>query len=182
MCRPKESIMRRYAACTIAVLLTLPTLAVVAQEEAPPEAEAPAPLVTLAGVKVEGPTPGEAPGPESLVRLTVEIANRGEEIASALVFTVTVAGQPLPVYEKQVFLKAIPPGGTTELRLYNFWTGETGRPAPAGGKLPVEVTLTEARWMDVSTDDEGVEVWKPLGEVEGLPASASTVVTLKKAG
>lgn len=174
--------MRRYAACTIAVLLTLPALAVRAQEVAPPETEAPAPLLTLAGVEVEGPTPGEAPGPESLVRLTVEIANRGEEIASALVFTVTVAGQPLPVYEKQVFLKAIPPGGTTELRLYNFWTGETGRPAPADGKLPVEVTLTEARWMDISTDDEGVEVWKPLGEVEGLPASASTMVTLKKAG
>ncbi|HEX6200722.1 MAG TPA: hypothetical protein VF150_10690 [Thermoanaerobaculia bacterium] len=173
--------MRRFALLALAVLSIHAPVAA-AQEEAPPEAEAPAPLLTLAGVKVEGPTPGEAPGPESLVRLTVEIANRGEEIASALVFTVTVAGQPLPVYEKQVFLKAIPPGGTTELRLYNFWTGETGRPAPADGKLPVEVTLTEARWMDVSTDDEGVEVWKPLGEVEGLPASASTVVTLKKAG
>jgi len=170
--------MRRYALLALVLLLAVP--AAIAQEEAPPAGEAPAPLVTLAGVKVEGPVPGEAPGPESLVRLTVEIANRGEEIASALVFTVTVAGQPLPVYEKQVFLKAIPPGGATELRLYNFWTGETGRPAPADGKLPVEVTLTEARWMDVSTDEEGVEVWKPLGDVEGLPASASTVVALKE--
>ena len=172
--------MRRYAPLVLVLLLAVP--AAIAQEEAPPAGKPPAPLLTLAGVKVEGPVPGEAPGPESLVRLTVEIANRGEEIASALVFTVTVAGQPLPVYEKQVFLKAIPPGGTTELRLYNFWTGETGRPAPADGKLPVEVTLTEARWMDVSTDEEGVEVWKPLGEVEGLPVSASTVVALEKAG
>ncbi|HSL82407.1 MAG TPA: hypothetical protein VLF66_06490 [Thermoanaerobaculia bacterium] len=172
--------MRRYALLALAVLFTLAPAAS-AQEEPPPgDGEAPQPLLTLAGVKVEGPVAGEAPGPESLVRLTVEIANRGEEIASALVFTVTVAGQPLPVYEKQVFLKAIPPGGATELRLYNFWTGETGRPAPADGKLPVEVTLTEARWMDVSTDEEGVEVWKPLGDVEGLPASASTVVSLEK--
>lgn len=172
--------MRRFALLALAVLLTLAP-GLVAQEEVPPaEAKAPEPLVTLAGLKVEGPTPGEAPGPESLVRLTVEIANRGEAIASALAFTVTVAGQALPVYEKQVFLKAVPPGGTTELRLYNFWTGETGRPAPADGKLPVEVTLTEARWMEVSEDEEGVEVWKPLGEVEGLPVSVSTVVALKR--
>lgn len=172
--------MHRYAVPALAVLLTLLLpAALAAQEEAPPEAEAPKPLVTLEGVRVEGPPTGEVPGPETLVRLTVEIANRGEEIASALVFTVTVAGQELPVYENQVFLKAIPPGGTTALPLYNFWTGETGRPAPADGKLPVEVTLTEARWMEVSEDEEGVEVWKPLGDVESLPVSASTVVQLK---
>lgn len=170
--------MRRPSLIALAVLLTFaPALA--AQEEAPPEAEAPKPLLTLEGVRVEGPPTGEVPGPETLVRLTVEIANRSEDIASALVFTVTVAGQDLPVYENQVFLKAIPPRGSTALPLYNFWTGETGRPAPADGQLPVEVTLTEARWMEVSEDEEGVEVWKPLGYVEGLPVSASTVVELK---
>lgn len=172
--------MRRLSPLALAVLLTLAP-ALLAQEEAPPEAaaETPEPLLALEAVKVEGPPTGEAPGPETLVRLTVSIANRGEEIASALVFQVTVADQELPVYRDQVFLKAIPPGETTELRLYNFWTGETGRPAPADGKLPVEVTLTEARWTEV-VDEEGVEVWKPLGPVEGLPVSASTVVTLKK--
>lgn len=173
--------MSRYAALALAVLLTVPAFAVSAQEEAPPpEAEAPEPLLSLEAVTVEGPPTGAPLGLESLARLTVSIANRGEEIASSLVFTVTVAGRELPVYRNQVFLKAIPPGGTTELALYNFWTGETGRPAPADGKLPVEVTLTEARWTEVSEDDDGVEVWTPLGPVVGLPVSASTVVTLKK--
>lgn len=173
--------MSRYAALALAVLLTAPAATLSAQEEAPPpEAEAPEPLLSLEEVTVEGPPTGAPLGPESLARLTVSIANRGEEIASSLVFTVTVAGHELPVYRNQVFLKAIPPGGTTELALYNFWTGETGRPAPADGKLPVEVTLTEARWTEVAEDDDGVEVWTPLGPVEGLPVSASTVVTLKK--
>lgn len=173
--------MRRYAVHALAVLLPLLVpVALAAQDEAPPpEAEAPEPLLSLEKVTVEGPPTGAPLGPETLARLTVSIANRGEEIASALVFTVSVAGRELPVYENQVFLKAIPPGGTTELALYNFWTGETGRPAPADGKLPVEVTLTEARWMEVSEDEEGVEVWKPLGEVEALPVSASTQVALK---
>lgn len=177
---------RRAVPAALAVLLAL--LAAPAQfaeegaqegAQAPEPAKPPAPLVTLESVTVE-PPPGQTPGPETLVRLRVAIANRGEEIASSLVFTVTVAGHELPVYRNQVFLKALPPGETTELQLYNFWTGETGRPAPADGKLPVEVTLREARWMSV-TDEEGVEVWKPLGDVEGLPASASTVVTLKNA-
>lgn len=168
-------------ASALAALLPLLALgaALPAQEEEP--AAAPEPLLALEAVRVEAPVPGEPPGPETLVRLKVAIANRGEEIASALVFTVTVAGQELPVYRNQVFLKAVPPGETTELQLYNFWTGETGRPAPADGRLPVEVTLREARWMSVA-DEEGVEVWKPLGEVEGLPVAASTVVALKKAG
>jgi hypothetical protein len=169
--------------CLRAFAALLPLLALAAalpaQEEEP--SAAPEPLLALAAITVEPPVPGVPPGPESLVRLKVAIANRGEAIASALVFTVAVAGEELPVYRNQVFLKAIPPGETTELQLYNFWTGETGRPAPADGRLPVEVTLREARWMAV-TDEEGVEVWKPLGEVEGLPVSVSTVVALKKAG
>lgn len=164
---------------TLPALLAFLALAGVSALPAQEEAAAPAaPLLALEAVEVEAPVPGEPPGPESLVRLTVAIANRGERIASALAFTVEVAGQELPVYRNQVFLKAVPPGGTTELRLYNFWTGETGRPAPADGKLAVVVTLEEASWMEVA-DEEGVEVWKPLGAVEGLPVTASTVVALK---
>jgi len=169
----------RTAPAVAALLTLLAASATPAQEPEP--ADPPAPLLALESVTVETPVAGQAPGPESLVRLKVAIANRGEEIASALVFTVTVAGQELPVYRNQVFLKAVPPGATTELQLYNFWTGETGRPAPADGKLTVEVALREARWMSV-TDEEGVEVWKPLGEVAGLPVTASTVVALKKSG
>jgi hypothetical protein len=71
-----------------------------------------------------------------------------------------------------------------ELALYNFWTGETGRPAPADGKLSVEVSLREAKWMERSVEQaEGeppVDVWTPTGMVEGLPVTASTVVTLAK--
>ena len=167
---------RRTLPALLAFLALAGASALPAQEEAAATTET---LLALETVRIEVPVPGEPPGPESLVRLTVAIANRGERIASALVFRVEVAGQELPVYRNQVFLKAIPPGGTTELRLYNFWTGETGRSAPADGKLAVVVTLEEASWMEVA-DEEGVEVWKPLGAVEGLPVTASTVVALKK--
>ena len=152
-------------------------------ESPPAESDAPQPLLALDAVTVRGPVEGEAPGPDTLVRLSVGITNRGEEIASAFAFTVEVAGRELPVYEKQVFLKPVPAGETVELALYNFWTSETGRPAPADGKLEVEVTLREARWMKRSVEKEGeseVEVWTPLGPVEGLPVTASTTVTLKK--
>lgn len=145
-----------------------------ASEEAP--AEAPKPLLTLESVEVRAPE-GSKLGPESLARLTVKLANSGEKIASSLVFEVTVAGHELPVYRNQVFLKAVPAGETVELPLYNFWTSETGRPAPTGGKLEVEVTLREARWTELSEED-GVDVWTPVGEVEGLPSSASVVVAL----
>lgn len=135
--------------------------------------EAPDPILTLTGIEVEP----SSPGPETLCRLTVEVTNRGDDAASALVFTVTVAGQELPVYEKQVFLKAVPPGETVELALYNFWSGETGRPAPSDGELPVEVTLREARWIEISEED-GAEVWSLEGPVEHLPSTVSTVLEM----
>lgn len=174
---------RRFALLAAALLLPVSLAGATAQDEPAPSPEpgaaaAPKPLLTLESVDVRGPE-GKPLGPESLARLTVKLTNRGEKIASALVFAVSVAGQELPVYRNQVFLKAIPAGETVELPLYNFWTGETGRPAPAGGKLTVEVTLREARWMEVS-EEEGVEVWTPVGPVEGLPSSASTTVELKR--
>ena len=140
------------------------------------EEETPDPLLTLTGIEVEP----SSPGPETLCRLTVQVTNRGDEVASALVFTVEVAGQELPVYEKQVFLKAVPPGETVELALYNFWSGETNRPAPANGELPVEVTLREARWMEVGEED-GTEVWSLTQPVEHLPSTVSTVLEMAKA-
>lgn len=169
--------MRRFCLLlTVPLLLALPASAARAQDETPDAPEEAKPLVTIESVEVRPPE-GRSLGPETLARLTVKIANRGEKTASALAFTVTVAGHDLPVYDRQVFLKSIPAGETTELALYNFWTGETGRPAPAGGKLEVEVTLREARWMEVSEED-GAEVWTPVGEVEDLPSSASTTVQL----
>jgi hypothetical protein len=45
--------------------------------------------------------------------------------------------------------------------------------------MTVEVTLTEARWMDVKTEN-GAEVWTPVGAVEGLPVSKSVTLTLRR--
>lgn len=169
--------MRRFPLLLLALLLTSPLAPHArAQDEAPDAPEDAKPLLTLESVEVRPPE-GRSLGPETLARLTVQIVNRGEKTASALAFTVTVAGHELPVYARQVFLKSVPAGETTELALYNFWTSETGRPAPADGKLEVEVTLREARWMEVS-EEEGAEVWTPVGEVAGLPSSASTTVQL----
>jgi hypothetical protein len=121
----------------------------------------------------------EKPGAETLCRLKVEIVNRADQPVTAFGFDVTVAGHPLPVYRNQLFLKVVPAGATVELPLYNFWTSETGRPAPAGDKMPVEITLREARWVKVG-EEEDTEVWELQGEVPGLPVSARTVVELKK--
>ena len=140
----------------------------------PPEIFCPPP-VTLEKVAIE---PG-SPGPESLVKLTVTLANGGEEPITAFGFDVEVAGQKLPVYDNQLFLAELAAGETLELPLYNFWTSETGRPAPADGKLPVKVTLREARWLKVG-EEEGTDVWTLEGPVEGLPVSAETVVKLAK--
>lgn len=176
------------ALLTAAALLTawLPAAAA-AQEPSPPSAaeasgpgEAPqaqaGPQVTIEAVEIAAPE-GTKLGRESLARLTVKLANHGAKTASVLAFTVEVAGMELPVYRNQVFLKPIPPGESVELALYNFWTGESGRPAPADGKLVVDVTLREARWVEV-TEEEGTEVWTPGEPVAGLPVSASATVAL----
>lgn len=143
-------------------------------EEASAEEQAPPP-VTVEKVSVE---PG-SPGPESLVRLTVTLVNGAERPVTAFGFDVEVAGQRLPVYDNQLFLKELGAGETVELPLYNFWTSETGRPAPANGKLPVEVTLREARWLKLG-EEEGTEVWTLEEPVEGLPSSSEIVVELAK--
>lgn len=148
-----------------------------AAEGATPEA---APVLTLEALEI---TP-EAPAADTLCRLTVRVKNAGDKPASSLVFSVSVGGRPLPVYGNQVFMQALPPGETTAVRLYNFWTTETGRPAPADGKLAVEVTLEEARWLEVTKDADGVEVWQSLDPVPGLPVRQTVTLTLtaKKRG
>ena len=86
------------------------------------------------------------------------------------------------MYEKQLFLQVIDAGESEEVALFNFWTSETGRPAPADGKLDVLGRLREARWVEVSEveeDGEMVEVWTPLGDVPGLPQTVSMTLNLK---
>ena len=68
------------------------------------------------------------------------------------------------------------------IALYNFWTSESGRPAPADGRVEVLVRLREARWVEVSEveeDGETVEVWTPVGDVAGLPQTVSVTLELK---
>ena len=136
------------------------------------------PEVVLAGIEV---TPA-APGPDTLCRLVATVENRGSRAVYSLGFDVELNGQALPVYEKQLFLQVIEAGESDDVALYNFWTSETGRPAPADGRLEVVVRLREARWVDVSEveeDGETVEVWTPVGEVAGLPVTASRTLELK---
>ncbi len=168
------------ALATILALAALPAFALPAgaqdkpATEKAPEPAAKSPLA-LEGLSVEP----SKPGTETLCHLTVKIANHGEKIATAFAFTVAVAGHELPVYRNQVFVKPVPAGQTVELALYNFWTSETGRPAPTDGKLPVKVTLREARWTEKS-EEKGVEVWKLQEPVPGLPVEASVTVPLAK--
>lgn len=138
--------------------------------------EEPTPQVTIEAVIVEP----EKPGPETLCRLQVRLKNAGDRVASQLGFSVEINGQELPVYASQLFYYALEPGATTVMPLYNFWTTETSRPAPADGKLTVAISLEEAEWMDISVDGDGVETWKPLGPVEGLPSRASTTLELRR--
>jgi hypothetical protein len=140
---------------------------------APAQAPAASKLV-LEAVEVE-PAPA---APDTLCHLEVRIRNGGEAIASAFAFRVRLDEHELAVYRQQIFLDPIAPGETRSLRLYSFWTSETGRPAPASGQLTVEVSLHEARWMRPEKDPEGVLVWKDLGAVEGLPLQARQTLEL----
>lgn len=131
------------------------------------------------------------PGPDTLCTLTVRLRNGGVRPVSALAFEVQIDGRPLPVYEKQVFMTLVPPTAdgdaesseeSTEvrydLRLFNFWTSDSQRPAPAGGKLDVRVRLVEAQWVDVRVEEDGTEVWNLDGPVPGLPLETALTVPL----
>ena len=138
----------------------------------------PSPLV-IAAVEVTPPDPGE----ETLCQLRLRIENRGERPVYALRFEVRIGGEALPVYAKQLYYQKLPPGRTTEVRLFNFWTTETGRSRPEDGKLTVEVALREASWLAVTLESEEgseqpIEVWTPAGEVPGLPVSRSVTLEL----
>jgi hypothetical protein len=166
---------RAASALLAALLASLAPLALSVAGAAEPAAK-PAPL-TVEAIEVKPPNPG----PDTLCQLRVRVKNAGPRQASALAFEVRIDGQELAVYRKQLYLQTIAPGATGEVRLFNFWTSETGRPAPADGKLKVEVALKEARWVEVKQEG-GAEVWRPAGPVEGLPSSAALTVALRPAG
>jgi hypothetical protein len=130
------------------------------------------PALTLESIQVEP----ASPGPDTLCHLRVTLRNAGDRPASALEFVVKLNGRDLPAYKDRLYLEAVEPGATREIRLFNFWSTEKGRPAPADGKLALEVTLVRAVWMQKATKD-GAEVWSAAGPVEGLPITKS--ITLK---
>jgi hypothetical protein len=131
----------------------------------------PAPAVTIEKVTV---TPAQ-PGPDTLCQLHVTLRNAGEKPASELAFTVKVNGQELPVYRQHLFMMRLDPGKSTDLRLFNFWSSETARPAPADGRYVVEVSLDASRWYTIAQEADE-EVWTPGDAVAGLPARASATV------
>lgn len=155
-----------------ALVLALPASAPALPEGAKPAA----PAVSVESIQVEP----AAPRPDALCHLSVSIRNAGERPVSALELTVTLNGKPLPAYRDRVFFTAVEPGATRQLRLFNFWSTEAGRPAPADGKLTLEVALVRASWMQRETRD-GATVWTPAGAVTGLPSTRTAVLTLTKA-
>lgn len=162
----------------LAILFLLALVPPLAVGQEAPEGETPPPL-TLEEISI---TP-ETPGPGTLVQLRVKVANRGEKIASQLGFQVSINGEPLPVYRNQLFMQALPPGETSEVRLYNFWTTETFRPLPKDGKLRLEVSLQEAHWyriQDVEEEGETIEEWTPLEAIPDLPVRRSTMLDLNE--
>jgi len=134
----------------------------------------PSPQITIEAVTIEPSTPAA----DTLCKLQVTLKNHGSEIASQLDFKVKINDQMLPVYRNQLFMFPLKAGETSDLKLYNFWSTETSRPMPKDGKLTVEVSLVAAQWTKVSMEED-VEVWQPLGEVEGLPHTQSVTLKMK---
>lgn len=170
----------RYRAAVAALLATglLAAAPAPGQDEA---AEPATPLLTVEEVVVEP----SSPAADTLCRLRVKLRNSGEKIASQLGFAVTVNGQDLGVYGNQLFMFPVPAGATEEVALYNFWSTESSRAMPADGKMRVEVTLREAIWtsVEMEQDEEGeIEVWTPIGPVEGLPSKAVVTLQMQTAG
>jgi hypothetical protein len=154
----------------------LGTLLAAALATSPAFARQPAPKLVLEAAEV---TPRSAPA-DALCQLRARIKNAGQSIAAAFVFAVEINGQEIPVYRNHVFMDPIEPGETRSLRLYGFWTSETGRQLPAEGDTVVELELLEARWMKAEKDAEGTIVWSDLGAVENLPQSARETVKITR--
>ena len=176
-------------------IATAESLAATGQESTQTASEIEAGPLSLVGIEI---TPVD-PSAETLCTLTVHIENASERQAFSLAFEVEVGGQNLPVYEKQLFMVPVPPSGSNasaddgtptnptpfELDLFNFWTSDSRRAAPADGKLTVTVRLIGAQWLEISQEKDAssggtVDVWTPKGPVPGLPQNISTTLKLAK--
>ena len=130
--------------------------------------------ITIESIRIEPPNPGA----ETLCRLFVTLKNGGEHTASLFAFTVEVGGEALEVYKQELHVYPLPAGAREELRLFNFWTTESGRSAPKDGRLKVEVRLEEARWVHIEQKGDDEEIWTPGEVVPGLPSAGHLVVEL----
>jgi hypothetical protein len=119
-------------------------------------------------------------GPDTLCHLSARIRNDGKATASGFGFRVELDDREVGVYRDHLFMDPVEPGEARVLPLFSFWTEETGRPLPENGRIVVEVTLLEARWMKEEKDADGTRVWSDLGAVAGLPQTATFTVEIKK--
>lgn len=163
------------SAAVVAVLITLGVTSLGITSLVAQETAAEGPKITIEAITIEP----SAPAVDTLCKLQVTLKNHGTETASQLDFKVKINDQMLPVYRNQLFMFALEAGATADIKLYNFWSTETSRPAPKDGKLTVEVSLAGAQWTKISMEED-VEVWQPLGEVEGLPHSQSVTLEMKR--
>jgi len=156
--------LQRSVLVLLATALTVPLLA-----------EEKKPALTLESIQVE---PASL-RPDTLCHLRVTLRNSGARPASELEFVVKLNGRELPAYKNRLYLKAVEPGASREIPLFNFWSTEAGRLAPADGKLALEVTLVRAAWMQKETKDRA-EVWSATGAVEGLPVARTITLQMRK--
>lgn len=149
-----------------------PALGLQAEDSPAPE-PVPASLV-LTDLRLEP----SSPGPDTLCKLWVTIRNNTDQVASLLHLRVRLNGQDVGRYASDSFVVRLDPDTSQEVRLFNVWSSETGRPPTADGRLEVEVVLEAATWVDVEgLKSEGSEVWAPKEPVPGLPSSLRRVVT-----
>ncbi len=119
----------------------------------------------------------ERPAEETLCKLSIEVSNSSEGAASYLAFEVRLNGEPLAVYENQLFVQQIAPQSSTTVDLFNFWSTDSDRLPPTDGKITIEVLLLEAQWARIEIEN-GVEIWTPTGSVAGLPVSSRRTLHL----
>lgn len=119
-----------------------------------------------------------SPDPDTLCKLWVTIRNDTDQVASLLHLRVRLNDQDVGRYASDSFVVRVDPGTSQEVRLFNVWSSETGRPPASDGRLEAEVTLEAATWVEIDAPkDGGPEVWTPSGPVPGLPASLRRLVT-----
>lgn len=144
-----------------------------------PGGRAARPSAQLLSVSAVAIDPDE-PTTDSLCTLSVTIRNDGEQSASRFRFAVFVNDVALPAYEVREFHTAVAAGEERSLVLLNFWATEESRPPPEDGTLTVRVELTQASWVRIAVDEDGVEEQILAGAVSGLPSRTHVTALFRR--